>query len=136
VIRLAGKPIAQVGNAVIYIHLGLDENTSAAAATSSMRQARALAQGRRRQTRRRARRADREAAQGRLHRRRPRRLQAGAQGLCPGSPARGAAQAARPGLRVSEIPRGLVHEAGFTRWLVQHAKATAPLVVWLHRYIG
>lgn len=29
------------------------------------------------------------------------------------------------------IPRGLLHKAGLAAWLVQHAKAMAPLVQWL-----
>ncbi len=30
-----------------------------------------------------------------------------------------------------EIPRGLLHDAGFADWLVEHGKKTAPLVTWL-----
>ena len=33
------------------------------------------------------------------------------------------------------IPRGLVHKPGLVDWLVEHSKATAPLVVWLHRSV-
>jgi uncharacterized protein (TIGR02453 family) len=29
------------------------------------------------------------------------------------------------------IPRGLLHDAGLADWLVEHGKATAPLVTWL-----
>ncbi len=30
-----------------------------------------------------------------------------------------------------DIPRGLLHDAGFADWLVEHGKKTAPLVTWL-----
>jgi uncharacterized protein (TIGR02453 family) len=32
-----------------------------------------------------------------------------------------------------EIPRGLLHDAKLADWLVKHAKATAPMVRWLHQ---
>lgn len=35
-----------------------------------------------------------------------------------------------------EIPRGLIHEPAFADWVFRHAKATAPLVIWLHRHVG
>lgn len=35
-----------------------------------------------------------------------------------------------------EIPAGLIGKPGFADWLVQHAKALAPLVIWLHRHVG
>lgn len=31
------------------------------------------------------------------------------------------------------IPRGLLHKAALSDWIVLHGKATAPLVTWLHR---
>jgi uncharacterized protein (TIGR02453 family) len=35
-----------------------------------------------------------------------------------------------------EIPAGLLHKPGLADWMVKHAKATAPLVIWLHRNVG
>lgn len=35
-----------------------------------------------------------------------------------------------------EMPRGLLHDAKLTDWLVKHGKAAAPLVLWLHRHVG
>jgi uncharacterized protein (TIGR02453 family) len=34
------------------------------------------------------------------------------------------------------IPAGLLHEPQLGRWLLDHAKATAPLVLWLRRHLG
>lgn len=33
------------------------------------------------------------------------------------------------------IPRGLLHKPALVDWLVDHAKATAPMVKWLHRHV-
>jgi len=35
-----------------------------------------------------------------------------------------------------EIPRGLLLKPGLADWLVEHGKAMAPLVTWLHRHVG
>jgi len=35
-----------------------------------------------------------------------------------------------------EIPRGLLHKPGLADWLVEHGKAMAPLVSWLHTKIS
>jgi uncharacterized protein (DUF2461 family) len=35
-----------------------------------------------------------------------------------------------------KIPQGLIGKPGFADWLVNHGKATAPLVIWLHRHVG
>ena len=34
------------------------------------------------------------------------------------------------------IPRGLVHDAAFADWLVEHATALAPVVTWLARHVA
>jgi uncharacterized protein (TIGR02453 family) len=34
------------------------------------------------------------------------------------------------------IPAGLLHQPRLARWLIAHAKATAPLVLWLRRHLG
>ena len=33
------------------------------------------------------------------------------------------------------MPRGLLHEPALADWLVDHAKATSPLVKWLYRHV-
>ena len=33
------------------------------------------------------------------------------------------------------MPKGLLHKQALAEWLTQHAKATAPLVAWLHRNV-
>ena len=33
------------------------------------------------------------------------------------------------------IPRGLLCRRELSRWLLAHAKATAPLVLWLRRHV-
>ena len=33
------------------------------------------------------------------------------------------------------IPRGLIHKPAFADWLVEHAKAAAPLAKWLHAHL-
>jgi uncharacterized protein (TIGR02453 family) len=33
------------------------------------------------------------------------------------------------------MPKGLLHKPGLADWLVEHAKATAPLVTWLYRNV-
>ena len=33
-----------------------------------------------------------------------------------------------------ESPRGMLHQAKLVDWLAKHAKATAPMVKWLHRH--
>ncbi len=35
-----------------------------------------------------------------------------------------------------DMPRGLLHDAKLTGWLVKHGKTAAPLVLWLHRNVG
>ena len=34
-----------------------------------------------------------------------------------------------------EIPRGMLHQAKLLDWLAKHAKATAPMVVWLRKHL-
>jgi hypothetical protein len=33
------------------------------------------------------------------------------------------------------MPKGLIHKPALASWLVDHAKATAPLVTWLYRNV-
>ncbi|HEY1556270.1 MAG TPA: TIGR02453 family protein [Kofleriaceae bacterium] len=34
-----------------------------------------------------------------------------------------------------EIPRGMLHRAKLADWLVEHGKATAPMVTWLYQHV-
>ena len=34
------------------------------------------------------------------------------------------------------MPAGILHKPEFARWLLAHARAGAPLVVWLRRHLG
>jgi hypothetical protein len=38
--------------------------------------------------------------------------------------------------RLPAIPAGLLHRPELARWLLAHAKATAPLVIWCRRNLG
>jgi uncharacterized protein (TIGR02453 family) len=33
-----------------------------------------------------------------------------------------------------DMPRGMLHQAKLVDWLAKHAKATAPMIAWLHRH--
>jgi uncharacterized protein (TIGR02453 family) len=137
VIRLAGKPIGEVGNAALYLHLGLDEEyvgvgcyTFDAAKLARWRKAVVGAPGTALLAILATLRKAGYAPEGHDdYKRVPR-------GFAPDHPR--AALLVHRGLicPFPEIPRGLVHRPGFVDWLVQHARATAPLVIWLHRYLG
>jgi uncharacterized protein (TIGR02453 family) len=34
------------------------------------------------------------------------------------------------------IPKGLIHKAGMTDWLVEHGRAMVPLITWLQAHVG
>lgn len=34
------------------------------------------------------------------------------------------------------IPRGLIHKPAFADWIIEHGRATAPLVGWLYKRVG
>ena len=137
VLRLAGVPVAQVGNAVLYVELGLDEEyagvgcyyfdaarlarwrkaVSGAPGAALLRIIAAL------------RRAGHDVRSYHEYKRVP-------SGFAPDHPR--AALLRKNGLSCAfpDIPAGLIHEPAWADWLVAHARATAPLVRWLHRHVG
>ncbi|HEU4733655.1 MAG TPA: TIGR02453 family protein [Kofleriaceae bacterium] len=137
VLRLAGKPIAQAGTAALYVHLGLDEEYVGvgcyqfdAGRLARWRRAVAGAPGAAllailARLRKASYAVDRDEAYQRIPR-----------GFAPDHPR--ADLLKRKGLTCAfpEIPAGLVHEPAWADWLFRHAKATAPLVIWLHRHVG
>jgi uncharacterized protein (TIGR02453 family) len=137
VLRLAGKPIAKVGNAALYIEIGLDEEYAGAgcwyfdaARLARWRRAAVGAPGAAllpilARLRKAGYRVDRDDDYKRLP-----------AGIAPDHPR--IALLRRRGLTVGfpEIPAGLLHEPELADWLFQHTRAAAPLVTWLHRYIG
>jgi uncharacterized protein (TIGR02453 family) len=136
VLRFAGKPIAQAGNAALYVHFGLDEEYVGVgcyrfdAKLATWRKAVAgkagttllpiLA---------RLRKAGYTIGSDDDYQRVPK-------GFAPDHPR--AELLKKRGLTCAfpEIPAGLLHKPGLADWLFRHAKATAPLVIWLHRNIG
>ena len=137
VLRFAGKPIGQVGNAVLYVHLGLEEEYVGAgcyqfdaAKLARWRKAVVGAPG----TAllpilAKLRKAGYRIGSSEDYQRVPK-------GFAPDHPR--AELLKKKGLTCAfpEIPAGLLHEPGLARWLLQHARATAPLVIWLHRNVG
>jgi len=137
VIRFAGKPISEAGNAVLYVHLGLDEEYVGvgcyrfdAAKLVKWRKAVVGKPG--------------DALipiLARLHKAGYGVVSHELYTRVPTGFARDHPRAdllKRKGLACSfpEIPAGLLHKPGFADWLFKNAKATAPLVLWLQRYIG
>jgi len=137
IIRLAGNAIAQAGNAVLYLHLGLDEEYAGVGCyrfderrVARWRRAvvgppgRALLQiiaGLRRN--------GYEAGGYEHYARVPK-------GFAPDHPR--AELLKYKGLICSfpAIPAGLLQKPALARWLLDHARATAPLVIWLRRQLG
>jgi len=137
VIRFAGKPISQVGNAVLYIHLGLDEEYVGvgcyqfdAAKLVKWRKAVVGKPGDALVPILAKLRKAGYGVEGHDHYTRV------PKGFAPDHPR--AELLKRKGLTCAfpEIPAGLLHKPGFADWLIKHGKASAPLVIWLQRYIG
>ena len=137
VLRLAGKPIAKVGNAAIYMEVGLDDEyvgggcwyfdsarlarwRKAAIGPAGAKLLPILAR-----LRKAGYQVDRDDDYRRVPKPfapdHPRGELLRRRGLTCGFPA---------------IPAGLLHEPALADWLFQHARATAPLILWLHRYVG
>ena len=137
VLRLAGKPIAKVGNAALYVEVGLDDEYVGAgcwyfdaAKVARWRKAVVGAPGAAllrilARLRKAGYRVDRDDDYKRVPK-----------GFAPDHPR--AELLKRRGLTCAfpEIPAGLLHEPELADWLFQHARATAPLVIWLHRHVG
>jgi len=152
VLRLAGAPIAQAGNAALYLELGLEPAPASdpgagiggvvddeyagsgcyqfdADRLARWRRAVAGAPGARLASL-----LDRLRAAGyRIGGDEYQRLPAG---FAPDHPR--AALLKKRGLTCAfpAIPAGVLHEPALADWLVHHAGATAPLVIWLHRHLG
>ena len=138
VIRLGGARIAEAGNAVLYLHVGLDEEFVGvgcyqfdAARTARWRRAVVGKPG-----------SGAAADHGQLAPEglRARRLRiltrASPRASRPITRARSCSNTRGSICRFPAIPAGLLHRPELARWLLGHAKATAPLVVWLRRYLG
>jgi uncharacterized protein (TIGR02453 family) len=137
VLRPAGKPIAKVGNAALYIEIGLDEEYVGAgcwyfdaARLARWRKAVVGAPGAAllpilARLRKAGYRVDRDDDYKRLP-----------AGIAADHPR--VALLRRRGLTCGfpDIPAGLIHEPELADWVFHHARAAAPLVTWLHRHIG
>jgi uncharacterized protein (TIGR02453 family) len=137
VIRLAGDAIAEAGNAVLYLHLGLDEEYAGvgcyrfdAARVARWRRAVVGSPGR--------------ALLRIMAGLRGKGYQAGGyehyarvpKGFAPDHPRAELLKYKGLICRFPEIPADLLHRPELARWLLRHAKATAPLVIWLRRHLG
>jgi uncharacterized protein (TIGR02453 family) len=137
VIRFAGKKLGQVGTAVLYVHLGLDEEYVGVGCYQF--DAAKLVRWRKAVTGKAG-----AALLPVLAKLRKAGYAVGGHDDYKRVPKGFAADHPRAellkmkGLTAAfpEIPAGLLHKAGFADWLVQHAKATAPLVAWLHQHVG
>jgi uncharacterized protein (TIGR02453 family) len=137
VLRLAGRPIAQVGTAALYVEIGLDGDYAGvgcyqfdAAKLARWRKAIAGPPGRALLAiLARLRDAGYAVSDRDDYQRVPK-------GFAADHPR--AALLKKRGLTCAfpDIPAGLLHEPALADWLVRHAKATAPLVIWLHRHVG
>jgi len=137
VVRLAGKPAAQMGNAVLYVHLGLDEEyvgggTYQFDAAKLVRWRKAVGG------------TPGEVLQPMIAKLRKAGYTVGGHDDYQKIPSGFTADHPRAellkmkGLTAGfpEIPAGLLHKPAFAGWLVDHARAIAPLVTWLHRHVG
>jgi uncharacterized protein (TIGR02453 family) len=137
IIRLAGAPLAQAGNVALYLQLGLDGEYAGvgcyqfdAARFDRWRRAVVGAPG--------------AALLQLIARLRRKGYQAGGheyfarvpKGFAPDHPRAELLKYKGLVCRFPAIPVGLLHRAELARWLLRHAKATAPLVLWLHRHLG
>jgi uncharacterized protein (TIGR02453 family) len=137
VIRLAGGRLAEAGNAVLYLHLGLDEEYVGAGCYQF--DAARFARWRRAvvgkpgaallQIMARLRRKGYEPSAYESFARVPK-------GFAPDHPRAELLKYKGLICGFPAIPRGLLHQPKLARWLLGHAKATAPLVVWLRRNLG
>jgi uncharacterized protein (TIGR02453 family) len=137
IIRLAGDRIAEAGNAVLYLHLGLDGEYAGvgcykfdAARFARWRRAVVGAPG-----------ATLLQLIAQLHRK---GYQVGGyeyyarvpKGFAPDHPRADLLKYKGLVCRFPLMPAGLLHRPELARWLLRHAKATAPLVLWLRRHVG
>lgn len=136
VLRPAGAPIAHVGNAALYLEIGLDGEYAGVGCYQF--NADRLARWRRAVTGApgaallailaRLRRAGHTVSDEYDYRRMP-------AGFAPDHPR--AALLRKRGLACAfpAIPAGLLHEPALADWLVDHARTAAPLVIWLQHHV-
>jgi uncharacterized protein (TIGR02453 family) len=137
VIRLGGSKIAEAGNAVLYLHLGLDEEYVGVGCYQF--DERRMARWRRAVVGP----AGRELLQL-LARLRRNGYDAGPyeefarvpKGFSPDHPRAELLKYKGLICGFPPIPAGLLHKPELARWLLRHARATAPLVIWLRRRLG
>jgi len=137
VIRLGGSKIAEAGNAVLYLHLGLDEEYVGVGCyqfderrMARWRRAVVGAPGRELlQLLARLRRKGYDAGPYEEFARVPK-------GFAPDHPRAELLKYKGLICRFPAIPAGLLRKPELARWLLGHAKATAPLVIWLRRNLG
>jgi len=137
VIRLAGARIAEAGIAVLYLHLGPDEEFAGvgcyqfdAARTARWRRAVVGAPGRA---------LSRIIASLRRKGYSPGGYETYARvpkGFAPDHPQAELLRCKGLICGFPAIPARLLHRPELARWLLGHAKATAPLVIWLRRHLG
>ena len=136
VIRLKGAPVAEAGNAVLYLQLGLDGDYAGVGCYQF--DAERFARWRR---------AVVGAPGGALLRimagLRRRGYQPGGyeyyarvpKGFAPDHPRAELLKYKGLICRLPAVPAGLLHKQELVRWLLAHAKANAPLVIWLRRHL-
>ena len=136
-IRLAGDAVAEAGNAVLYLHLGLDEEYAGGGCyrfdegrVARWRRAVVGSPGRALLRIIASLRRKGYAAGGYEHYARV------PKGFAPDHPRAELLKYKGLVCRFPAIPTGLLHEPQLARWLLDHARATAPLVIWLRRHLG
>jgi uncharacterized protein (TIGR02453 family) len=136
-IRLGGARVAEAGNAALYLQLGLDDEFAGvgcyqfdAARTARWRKAAAgTPGGELLRIIARLRRKGYDPGGYETYARVPK-------GFPPDHPRAELLKCKGLICRFPSIPAGLLHRPELARWLLGHAKATAPLVVWLRRNLG
>jgi uncharacterized protein (TIGR02453 family) len=138
VIRLAGDRIAEAGIAALYLQLGLEDEYAGvgcyrfdAPRTARWRRAVVGPPGRAllRIIARLRRRKGYQAGGYEYYSRVPK-------GFAPDHPRADLLRYKGLICKFPAIPAGLLHQPELARWLLDHAKAAAPLVVWLRRHLG
>jgi uncharacterized protein (TIGR02453 family) len=137
IIRLKGAAIAEAGIAVLYLHLGLDEEYVGVGCyqfderrVARWRRAVVGSPGRALlQIIASLRRKGYDAGPYEQYARVPR-------GFAPDHPRAELLKYKGLICGFPAIPAGLLHKPELARWLLGHAKATAPLVIWLRRTLG
>jgi uncharacterized protein (TIGR02453 family) len=137
IIRMKGAKVAEAGNAALYLQLGLDGEYAGAgcyqfdaARTARWRRAIVGAPGRALlQLIARLRRKGYAPRGYEMYTRVPK-------GFAPDHPRAELLKFKGLICTFPAIPAGLLHKKELARWLLGHARATAPLVIWLRRHLG